>query len=346
MNSASDPALAAFATEFLEIHGGLIERQGERLLALLPSSLSERLQLPEETCLGTEQAPLIYGSPVVDRLIKLATEEIPIVHAHGEIPYLKKDGFEQAISKDLELMAGQFELTGRAETLASYMVLVCHYVALSDERKEGLVRVAVNENSGAHVPGFEDLWTGFHICFYERESAPEQFSAVPERALETALESARAIAEHELSDFLDAMRRRLRRDAKNTREYYEALTAEMEAGLFHPNLTEIQRDERKAKIADLPKEMSSKINDLKLKYSVRVSISARAALRLLVPVVQLMVRLRYRKHLHGLSMIWNPLTRRIDPLVCRSCGCTTALIFPSESKTGLRLVCRACSDAR
>ena len=75
------------------------------------------------------------------------------------------------------------------------------------------------------------------------------------------------------------MERRLQRDAANTQEYYEALAGEMEADLSHPNLVQGQKEERRAKIAELPLEMARKIEDLEQKYQVRISVTACAAER-------------------------------------------------------------------
>ena len=51
-----------------------------------------------------------------------------------------------------------------------------------------------------------------------------------------------------LIEFINSMKRRLRRDVKNTKEYYEALQKEMEAGLSHPNLSESHKQDRLEKI--------------------------------------------------------------------------------------------------
>jgi len=46
--------------------------------------------LPEEAPLGADDAPLLYGSPSLDRLIALATGEVPVAYGQIEVPYLKK----------------------------------------------------------------------------------------------------------------------------------------------------------------------------------------------------------------------------------------------------------------
>lgn len=341
MSTLSDPELLEFSRELLARHGGLIEPRDDRLLTLLPSELARDLDLPEEVELGSEQAPLLYGSPVLDRLVGLATRNVPVAYGQVRIPYLKKAGFDQLIGKDLAFVGGQARVASRAEARTTYMVLVCRYVALSDERKEGLVKVGAHEGSGAIIPGLVESWEALRPEFFEPGKTPPHFPVHLEKTVLAGLRSGRTMVEATLSDFLTSMQRRLRRDARNTREYYDALRSEMEAGLSHPNLTESQRRERLSKIEDLPNERARKIVDLEQKYQVRVTLSPCAAVRLLVDVVQLLIELRYRKLQRSLTVTWNPITKRLDPWVCEECGSSTTRVTPAGERS-IRLLCTRC----
>ncbi len=346
MTAVLDAGLISFATELLEQHGAVVESHPDHILSLLPSDLSRSIGLPEEAKLGVADAPLLYGSPLLDRLIRMATHHVPLAYGSIHVPYLKKEGFEQVISNDIQLVGMQAELTGRAETIGSYVVLACHYVALSDERKEGLVHVAVNESTGAVIEGFEDEWRHFQCTYFNETQLPPQFNSSPENAVSQAIKSARAASEVRLSTFVSGMRRRLHRDVKNTREYYEALAKEMEGGLSHPNLTEQQKSDRMSKMTELPREMNAKIEDLKQKYRVTVDVTGRAALRFLVPVVSIMVRIRHGNRRRSWSLVWNPVTRRLDPPTCERCGTTFSKIYPTADKSGIQLLCRICSETK
>jgi len=346
MSQMSDPELLSFAGDLIEQRGGLVECLPDRLLALLPPVLAETLGLPEETPLGTEEAPLLYGSPILDRLVALATGQAPVVYGQIGVPYLKKAGFGELIGQDLIFVDGQVRVATRAEARTTYLVLTCRYVALSDERKEGLVQVGVHEGSGAVVEGLELVWTEGQSHFFPSGTVPPHFPVKLEHAVSCAMESARNGIEQELADFLGSMRRRLHRDVKNTREYYEALKKEMEASLAHPNLTEGQRQERLSKIMDLPAEMARKVEDLKQKYQVDITITACAGLRLLVAIAQVMLEVRFRKLTRSVRVIWNPLTRRLDPLVCERCHNTIRKIHPAATDHGIELLCSRCAQRR
>ena len=342
MNAMSDPELLDFAAKIIEVHGGLIEGGGEDLLALLPEGLAARLGLSEEARLGGDEAPLLYGSPLLDRLVDLATEDVPVAYARLEIPYLKKAGFERSLHEELSFDNSQVRVIGRAEARSTYMVLSCRYVALSDERKEGLVQAVVNEESGAIAPDLAERWPEFAHTFFAPDKVSHNFPTGLDHAVTRGLDFARACAEAELAEFIRNMERRLRRDTKNTREYYEALRKEMAEGLARRNLTDRNREERMTKIRELPEEADRKVRDLEQKYLVKVTVEASAALRLLVPVVRIMIDIRHRKSKRSLPLTWNPVNGRFDPLVCEGCRESAYRVFPVEEKGGLRLLCGEC----
>jgi hypothetical protein len=343
MNAAFDPELLSFSAQVLERHGGLVEQRDEYLLSLLPGPLARSLDLPEEVRVGGEGFPLLYGSPVLDKLIHLATREVPVVYGQVEVSYLKKEGFEKLMEQDLRFQDGQIRMLNRADARTTYLLLSAHYVALSDERKEGLVRMGAHEASGALIPELEESLMNFPVQYFESGHIPPHFPVRLEKTISSALHGARVQAEAQLAEFFSSMQRRLRRDVSNTREYYEALKREMEENLKNPNLSEGQRQERTAKIQALPRELESKIVDLEHKYRVQVTLTACAAIRILVPVVQVGVLLRYRKFQREMQVIWNPLTRRLDPLVCEECQKTMEVLTPRNKGPRVFLLCPSCA---
>lgn len=337
-----DRDLFSFAAQVLERNGGLVEENSDHLMALLPESLSQRLELPEELRIGEGGTPLLYGSPLLDRLIDLATREIPVVYCQLAAPYLKKEGFEQTLAQSISFGKVGSRIVNRVETQSTYMVLVCHYVALSDERKEGLVQVAVHEKTGAVISGMPECWSNFQAEFLAPGNIVPCFSMALDDTISIAMKCARRITHSELAGFLNSMRRHLNRDVRNTQEYYKALKKEMEGSLEHSNISEDQRNERIAKIQELPDEMDRRIDDLRQKYNVQVTLTACAALRFLVPVVQLSVEIRYRKLIREIELLYNPITRCLDPLVCQRCHGTTYSLTPGERGSDICLYCIPC----
>lgn len=106
--------------------------------------------------------------------------------------------------------------------------------------------------------------------------------------------------------------------------------------------------EKKGALVDahsLPSEADRKTADLQHKYDTRIQIRACAGERYLVDVAQLLLTVMYRKASRTLPVFYNPVTLRIDPLVCESCKKTTRRIFLQDGKTNFVLVCLGCSRA-
>ncbi|MCP4403457.1 MAG: hypothetical protein GY801_39885 [bacterium] len=343
----TDPELLAFTTRVIEQFGGVTERQDDRLLSVLPQELAQLLDLPEELQLGGDDTPILYGSPILDRFIHAMTQDVPLLFGHIEVPYLKKAGFEQQIDRDFVFSNARIHVSGRAEARTTYMQMLCRFLALSDERKEGIVEVGVQENSGAVIENFQHAWRQQPVEFYQPGQIPPHFPIHVERAVSNAMRYVQHHVEHQyLTEFITSMKRRLRRDVGNTKEYYEALQKEMEAGLSHPNLSESHKQDRLEKIRDLPDEMERKIADLKQKYTIRTTLSACAVIRLLVDVVKVMIEIRHKKFHKELHLIWNPVTGRFDPLVCERCHDTSREIYFRTEKSGIELVCLSCSQEK
>jgi hypothetical protein len=138
----------------------------------------------------------------------------------------------------------------------------------------------------------------------------------------------------------------LRRDVTNTQEYYEALQQEMEESLANPNLGETQKQERIAKIQELPGEMERKIEDLIQKYKIRTTLSGCAVVRFLVDVVKIIADIHFKKFNRAVNLIWNPLTKRFDPLVCECCHETIRNIYFCPEDSEIKLVCLSCSQKK
>ncbi len=344
MSQHLDPELVYFATKILELHGGLVEPQSENLLAILPPRLAEKLELKEEVSFGDAGEPLIYGHPNLEKLINLAKGEVPIVYGRLQVSYLKKDGFEQFLEQDFSFGKSQIRIINRAEARNTYMVLYCHFLALSDERKEGIFSFAIDEGTGALIPVIAERWLDYQPEFYPRAQIPPHFPSQLTKIIEIALKNLKNRATEELEEFRNNMQRHLQRDVRNTREYYQALKNEMEASLQKTHLTPESRQERREKIDALPDEMGRKITDLKQKYHIEVKLTACAAIRVLVPVVRLQLELRYRKLIRELKLTFNPISHCFDPLACENCTTTTREIHLCETGKGTKLLCLDCSS--
>jgi hypothetical protein len=71
-----------FAADELAARGALVERDGDRALAVLPGPLARQLAVPEAITLaavpGNDQVPCGLGAPLLDRLIADVRASVPV----------------------------------------------------------------------------------------------------------------------------------------------------------------------------------------------------------------------------------------------------------------------------
>ena len=184
-------------------------------MMVLPPDLAQEVGLPEETTIGP-QAPVLYGSPVFDKLVRLATRDIAVVYGKLEVPYLKKEGFQEVLDRDLHMISGRMKISGLVESVNSYITLICHYVAVSDERREGLVVVSSSESSGCVIEGFEEFRKRFSMSQFQENNISQEFIKFRDFMLERAVEWSKVFVKDQLQKFISAMQRRLERDVKKS----------------------------------------------------------------------------------------------------------------------------------
>jgi len=101
---------------------------------------------------------------------------------------------------------------------------------------------------------------------------------------------------------------------------YDDLEKEMKESLLRTGISDKLIQERKAKIAMIPDEHAAKKKDLLNKYSIRVSFVPVATLAVRTPCVKVFATLVSGHQKSNGSMMYNPVTKQMDPMVCQSCG--------------------------
>lgn len=354
---ATDNKPEAFARRFLEIRGAVVEPKPKGFDILLPSSLRRMLEVPEMISIRRdipadsaesssqnrtdEVWSVNYGSMLLEKMVASSTEGLPLVSCRLHFDYIKTGGFDRLVADTFRFSNARIKLENHAEVLTEYMLVNCWYQALSDEQKEGMFTLAFNAETGAAIPGMDE-----HIFTIQREFEPEEeivhigrdgIDALVPR-LKTVIHTA---VTHEIDTFSRNMNRRLRRDVGHLKEYYAGLKAEMEKSLERSGLSKRLVEERKEKIALIPEELAKKQDDLYNKYSIRVTASPMAVMRIKTPAVKLLARAEIGRASRNLSLIHNPVTKSVDPLVCEGCGHDTYTIRFCK---GLHLTCPACGS--
>ncbi|MEW6667750.1 MAG: hypothetical protein AB1512_21285 [Thermodesulfobacteriota bacterium] len=355
MNSDDAPVPVVFAKQFLENTGGVLEETSHGFEALLPPDLSERLGTREYIRVEGERDirdeglyAINYGSPLLERMVEIACAKVPIATCRLTFEYLKTQGFDRLISEQFSFHKATRRIISSAVTRTEYLVLTFRYLAQSDEQKQGLITMALHPDTGAIVPQMDLM-----LSLAARDFSP----FVPQASAEALHKISKSIQfeveahlEEELSPFKESMDRRFRRDVKNLEAYYGALRKEMEESLRKSLISEQLIQDRRDKIALLPDEMARKKDDLFKKYSIRVKITPCAGMLVATSAVKLLLEVLVGKTKRQISLLYNPVTKRMDPLVCQGCGRSIMTVSFCDRMHLLCLSCRhrcpLCWDLR
>ena len=348
-SSGSDLDLTDFAARFFAANGAAMEKREKGIHVLLPDETAAALEVGEEIFLaqdpddpqinkGKECHAIQFQTPLLDGIVSMAGKAPPFLQAGLNFTYIKTQGFEKLINEQFTFYKSKIQKISTADIITRYLILTCRYLAQSDEQKQGLIDFAVNLETMSLPPDMPEMMGNT-----EKQYAFEKvggFSREKIRKIHSLVESLGPSAvEEELEPFKKSMNRRYKRDSASLDTYYRALEEEMAESLERTGLSEKVVREREAKIAMLPQELAAKKKDLLNKYTIKLNFSPAAALLVTTPCVRISVTLISGRRTKTLPVMYNPVTKQMDPLVCTSCGISTCAAGLTDT---LDLCCPGC----
>lgn len=324
----------AFAGSWLEAKGALVEREADRMIAILPPELGRALELPETATLSLEPAgaiPCGLGSALLERLIAQARREVPVaaVRVESAPPRLSA---ARALAGRFALRNAVSEIGDVAVGTAVYAVLWASWSAQADDRYDGLVcAVACAGDASEPAPGWRELPDPSEPQTALGVVAAEIAPRMPSAAL-----AARALraAEPGLAPVQAAVRRRHQRDHQRVASYYDALASEArERRRIDPAALE-------AKLVHLRAERAAKLGELGERFTLRVAMEPVAMLLVEVPVVEVALRVRRRKRAGDLVLRLPSGASALDLVTCDACAGSTAR--PLVCDDALHRLCERC----
>jgi hypothetical protein len=354
-------SLKSFLVHLLTRHGALVETGRDSMLEVLfPPALAqglgvgelERFAVPEGTQaqaaipstlgIAVPDARLVnYQSELLERLGQLCIGPGAVAAAALAEPIpVKKLDVEHDIARAVALQNAVLKAYRQEPATIPY--LLCHftYAALSDERHEGMVALAVNEHTLQVVTGLAELVPELPLS---AELPPDGLAADVARVYTQACHAAQSRIEDDLVDFVKSMNRRLNRDVQRLTEYYGAMAQEIDTRLHKKRLAaeEQTREQSRRRATEL--ELDRKIRDLQAKYALTVRVDLVGVLRLFVPVMLVSLTVMRRKWTLPLVLAWNPLLRELERVTCMGCFRPSKAIFICDEQR--HAVCPTCFAA-
>jgi hypothetical protein len=350
--------LKDFVGHLLARHGALVEEVGhDSLEALFPPGLAaqlgvgelERFSFPE---VSREEIPSTPSPGPVGPPARVVGYQSEFLEALGELVAgrgswaaaalaeslpLKRLELERDIERTLVLQNAVIRGQHQEPALGSYLVFHFKYSALSDERHEGMVSVAINEQTLTVAEGLAELVPQLTL-------SPTLPLNVPrtdfERLYTRARRAAQSLIQDALADFIRSMNRRLNRDCRRITEYYRTIQQEIETKIKKKRLTGEEMEREQSRIHATEVELERKIRDLQTKYGLTVRAEVVGGLRLFLPVMLVQVRVMRRKWMVPISLAWNPVLRELERATCLGCFRPSKRIFICDDQR--HIVCPEC----
>jgi len=345
-------SLSEVLADILTIEGALLERTADGGLEFVsPPVLSKTLGIPEhgkfsftydafdEIAIRATYESEFFRS--VDKLFSGRGKMAKAIHS-SQLPHIEK--ISKWVSEKIALSNATFRFQKVENRKIAYALIFFKYVALSDEKKEGIVSLLVNEQNLSTFAPHENLAT-----FLDELKEPEEIlirSKEISKALQTGLSAATLILKQEFEPFIKSLERRLNRDIKRVFEYYEILKIETQKTFEKKERgsSEEQNGEGKkilaGKLDAIEGEKRNKIQDLVSKYALNVRIEPVSIIEIETESLVFWVEIKRRLSSRAFPLAYNPLLKKVDSLPCENCFYPRGAYYICDEK--LHILCAAC----
>ena len=343
--------LRDFVADLLERKGAVVEAlDPDALEVLAPAPLQKAMAWPELTRLGfgAERSPGAipigleddwldkFGALLADEGRWSEREARPpaVVPAPGDP--------ERLLERALDLPNAVWRFQGMTATWTRCLMLTFRYTALSDEKRDGLIRLGFNLGTGAVVNEvLARLWPALAQMSdwrapdpatrvaagagWSSADAPAQSAQAGLRAMIEA--RVRPLLDRQMREsmepFLRAMRRRLERDRNRVHAYHDDLRGASLKRLgalarAEGDRAEADRRRETLRVEAIEQEYRAKLDDLRHNFALRVTVEWVQALDVYVPVHRLDVLIRRRKGERVVRLDWHPLVKMAEPPLCEA----------------------------
>jgi hypothetical protein len=362
--------LQAFAADLLKREGALVEAiDPEGIEVLAPESLQRALGIPDLCRLGFG-ATLPEGAQRVgietdwlDRFARVIGDRGRCATRVARPSNPPLGGIERLLEHELALPNATYRLRGVAVAWTRYLILDFRFTAVSDEKREGLVKLGVNLATAAILDGMLERL----LMRLETEPADASLPKgvdlphpwARERVLDLVRRSLPARLTHQLDPFARSLERRLARDEARLYVYHDRLFQDVMGRMAAMAQSNDRRRREQERREAIEREYRARLDDLRRKYALRVTAEWVQTLEIDMPVQRLELLVRRRKAERLLRLDWNPLARRLEPLPCAfgDPAARSRLVCDDElhlvTSAGLaacagcgKVYCRACHPER
>lgn len=351
-------SLPEVITEVLTYEGAVLEKKDDGSLEfLLPPSLSGTLGAPEHGILSFSSHPSLEGAITISYESEIFKTIEKIFWGKGKmagaaypshLPNIDK--LSKWMSEKVVLSNATFRLQKAENQAIAYVLIFFKYIALSDEKREGVFSLLVNKRNLSALLLNDNLTD---LLFDLRD--PDQVVATTGqetlKAIRAGLSAASLVVKEEFAPFVKSLEKRLNRDTTRVFNYYETLKVETQKALEKKGLSGKGSGEGmttpdgvekvlSGKMDALEGEKRWKIQDLISKYALNVRIEPVCVIDIETQTYVFWIEIKRRLSSRVFPLTYNPFLRRMDPLPCEACFYPRGGYYICDEK--LHILCAAC----
>ena len=339
--------LQNFVANLLSHAGADLEPiEPEGLEVLLPLDLQKTLALPEMARIGfASELPdgakrVGLESDWLERLQKVLGSNGQWLQAHWNPEGISTPANpERVLDRGLILDNAVCRLLSVKPAHSRYLILVFRFSAVSEEKREGVIRLCFNSANGANLSEMvDDLLHEFFIHAETQNSADSILTGtdiwdVPDlwgaeklhRAVEHVLPTR---IQQTLDKFLTGLNRRQTRDLERLHGYFSDMRQEVlvrgtsKGRTVKTTNKEViaedpeEQQRQQLRLESIDREYRAKVMDLQQKYALTVNVEFIQGLILTIPVYRFELLIKRRKGERHLNMDFNSVLRKLEPPPC------------------------------
>jgi len=328
---------------------------------LIPSSLSSTLCVPEHGVFSFSDRPssegaitASYESEIFKAIEKVFSGKGKMAEAAHPSHLPNIDKLSTWVSEKVVLSNATFRLQKVEQQTVSYVLTFFKYVALSDEKREGIFSLLINKRNLATLI-LGDRAGDVLVDLKESDRVTATVGGDTLKAIKAGFSAASLVVREELGPFIKSLEKRLNRDIRRVFEYYEALKAETRRTFEkkgpsqndapeHRNegmpSQEEARERLSGKLDAIEGEKRWKVQDLVSKYALHVRIEPVCAIDIEAQAPVFWIDIRRRLSSRAFPLIYNPFLRKMDPLPCEACFYPRGGYYLCDEK--LHILCASC----
>ncbi len=337
--------------QMVTLQDGVAEWVDEKSLeVLLPKKVAKALQVAELVTFTTSASNnggsyfVTYNSDILQRFEGLL-EESGYVASFGVQynGYLKQSGFEKMVTQTLCPQNGLIRVIEAIPAISPYVLFNVSYTAESDEKRLGMVSFWVNGVTGVAGVDIGDalLWTVDRIAPPPSE---EQMAVEWGHLLEICSHHGSQLIEQELIPWRQKNQRRLGRDEKRIKDYYQGIIREIRAKIRKKQLEGEQKEKELARVKATDLELKRKLADLYDRSRLEVKAQLHSGMVVWLQTVHVNCELIRKKHKRNLVAVWNPYHKSIEPVRCEHSFAPVTSFYLSDDEA--KIICPRVWEAQ